>query len=901
MWRLFIDAGMADAIAGDLEEQRRRRAQRSRVRAELWLWRRSFALAWFFGRTSMGDRLRRTVRGAFAGPGGLGADIRYSLRALRRSPAYTLTVVAVVALGMTLATTVFAVVDGVLFRPLPYPAADRLVAIEPGFTNLPAPAATAANSRPVSSVSPLDLANWRKAAPDIAITAFRAQGWGGLGEGVNEPAYGGALVEANFFDTIGVQPLIGGFTPADFDREDRVRPVIISHELWQTRFRGMPDVIGQRFIGDPTAAVSWGFRVVGVMPPGFLFPSSRLAVSMIGPFVPDRAKLFDPTLRSLPEVIARVPARMSAETLAERLAAGTRATAAAFPVRGPKPANWSERGWAMQGPYDRVNVSPLSSRLGRQERPLFAAIFTAAIILLALGGLNVSGLMTARGLDRARELALRRALGASAAAVARLVFVEAMLPIAIGSIAGLALAVPLLRVGARLLPEELVLLRTQSTVGIDFRVVLFVLGSAAVLATLSAVWPIRRALTPTPALAEGGRGGTRSRSFGRAVIVVSQVAGALVLTLGGGLLVTSILAVYSHRPPIRTDGVVAMGMTMVGPGVTMGKLAPERTPRINAMLEAIRRVPGVTDVGLTDAQTLVGGGEMSWFMPPPQAGNARLVVGTHAVTPHFYRVLDPQLVMGRLPNDAELGSDAPVIVVSERVARAYWPNESPLGQTLIDQQTRTPFAVVGVVRDVRWNSWDTELASIYGPYTRLSRFPFPTVFIQTSMSASQTLALVTPAIAAADPLISVDRAGTLNDFFKDSVRQRRFQSWLFGSFAFAALVIVGSGILGLIAMSTARRTREMGIRLALGSTREGLVRLLLREQLRSVAAGVVIGSAVSIWAVRFVQTYLYEVTPYDLRVWSIAIFVIVATTVIGTLVPSLRASRTDPVDALRTD
>jgi len=175
------------------------------------------------------------------------------------------------------------------------------------------------------------------------------------------------------------------------------------------------------------------------------------------------------------------------------------------------------------------------------------------------------------------------------------------------------------------------------------------------------------------------------------------------------------------------------------------------------------------------------------------------------------------------------------------------------------------------------------------------------VFIRTQMSASQTLTEVTHAVGAVDPLISMDRAGTLQELFKDSVRPRRFQSWLFGSFALAALVIVGSGILGLIAMSTARRTREMGIRLALGSTREGLVRLLLREQLRSVAAGVVVGGAVSLWAVRFVQTYLYQITPYDRRVWSATIFVVVATTVIGTVVPSLRASQADPVDALRAE
>lgn len=900
LWRWFTDAALADAIAGDLEEQRRHRAQRSRVAAEVWFWHRSLAVAWFFGRASMQGWLGRLIRGVIAGPGGLGADIRYSARALRRSSWYALTVIAVVVLGMTLATTVFAVVDGVLFRPLPYPAANRLVAIEPGFAKLPAPASPAntSSARRINGASLLDVVNWRAAAPDTAITGFRAQPWGGLGEGVNGAPYGGALVEANFFDTIGVQPLVGGFTAADFDHEDTLRPVIISFELWQSRFHGKADVIGERFISDSTRGS--GIRVVGVMPSGFVFPSSFVPVRVIGPFVPNRARAFDPSIRNFTEVVARLPDHADAQTLGGRLETGSLVTAAAFPVRGPKPAGWTERGWAMQGAYDSVKVTALSSRLGRDERPLFAAVFAAAIILLVLGGLNVSGLMTARGLDRARELTLRRALGASAPAIARLVVVEALLPIALGSLVGLALAVPLLRVGARLLPEELVLLRAQPAVTIDLRVALFVLISALLLAMLTTIWPIRRALAPAAALAEGARATTGSRSFGRTVIVVSQVAGALVLTLGGGLLVTSILAVYSHRPPIRTDGVVVIGITMVGPGGMMGAVSPERNARMQTLIETIRRVPGVESAGLTDAQILVGGSGYP-LLNTPASAPPRMNVDMQGVTADFYRVLRPQVVMGRLPNDRELADDAAVIVVSEALARGYWPNQSPIGQTLDRIGDKKPFTVVGVVKDVRWTGWDDEIASIYGPYAQLSRFPFPTVFIRTQMSVSQTLALVTPAVAAVDPLMSMDRANTLPELFKDSVRQRRLQSWLFGSFAFAALVIVGSGILGLIAMSTARRTREMGIRLALGSTREGLVRLLLREQLRGVAAGVLVGSAVSVWAVRFVQAYLYEVTAYDRRVWLAAILVVVATAVIGTLVPSLQAGRTDPVEALRVE
>jgi predicted permease len=895
--RWVSDTALAESIAGDLEEQRRQRAARSRVLAALWFWRRWLSIAMFLGWARMKTTLIEMFRGGPRRSGRLGRDVRYSLRALQRARWYALTVIGVIALGMTLATTVFAVVDGVLFRPLPYPQADRLFAVVPGFTDLPpAPSTTSSSLGRRASASPLDVVNWQAAAPELSITGFRAQRWSGMGEGVNEVPYGFAHVQPNFFDTIGVQPRVGGFTAADFDHEDSVQPVVITHELWQSRFHGMRDVIGQTYIGDPAAG--WGFRVVGVMPEGFVFPSSRTTISVIAPLVVDRTRANDPSYRAL-DVIARVPAMSPADARA-KIEAGVAMTTAVFPARGPRPATWSERSWRMNGPYDRVTVSPLATELGSTERPLFRAVFLGAVVLLALAAINVSGLMAARGLERAHELSLRRALGASGVAIARLVFVEAAVPIVTGSIAGLMLAVPFLQVGARLLPEELVLLTPQAGLAIDARVVIFVAVSALVLAVATMIWPLRRALRVMSSQTEGTRGSARSRSIGRSVLITSQVAGALVLTLGGGLLVTSILTVYSHEPPIRTDGIVVLGAHLRGPGSRMNK-APERTPRIKTLIEAIRRVPGVEGVALTDQQTLVGGNNPSWFAVPAQASNARLMVAVQAVTSDFYRVLEPELVLGRFPTDAELDADAPVIVVSEAVARAYWPDASPLGQLLSEQPDMTPYAVIGVVRDIRWNSWDTEVASIYGPYARLSRFPHPTVFIRTRMSVSETLAVVVPEIDAVDPQMSTWRAGTLNELFADTVRPRRFQSWLFGSFAVAALVIVGAGILGLIAMSTARRTREMGIRLALGSTREALVRLLLREQLTSVGAGVVLGSLVSAWAVRFVRAYLYEITPYDPRVWALAIVVIVVTTAAGTLIPSLRASKTDPVQALRVE
>ncbi len=891
----------AETLVGDLEEAHRARvARRGVLVATILTAFEALDVAFMLVRR----RVRRPRPSASwldvkLGIGGMLADLRYAARSLRSAPWYSATAISVIALGMALATTVFAVVDGVLFKPLPYPDADQLVAIEPGFNHLPAPAPPSASSvKRVMGASLKDIADWQAAAPDAAITGFQAARWSEMGEGVNEALFGMALVQPNFFDTIGVRPLVGGLVASDFDHDEVVRPVVITYELWQSRFHGEPNVIGQTYIGDPTSR--GGFRVAGVMPRGFVFPSA-VAVSFIAPYVPSPDVLSDPTRRTIHATIARLPQGMSIAALHARVEAGMAATAAAFPTR-QKPAGFSDRGWRMEGPFDQADVLPLASALGSTERPLFRAIFLAALVLLAIGGLNVSGLMAARGLDRARELSLRRALGATGTRIARLVFLEALVPITVGAMVGLFLAAPLLHLSLRFLPENLVVLKPQTTPAIDLRVVMFVVLSAFTLALPTTIWPIRRALgTGAATPKEGSRGSTRTRSLGRTVVIVSQVAGALVLTMGGALLVTSIMAVYANTAALRTDGVIVLREHMQGPGNDGMIGSPERTTRVHALIEALQRVPGVDGVALTEGQVLDRGGGVPWWVPPPAAATSRLDVVAEAVTSDFYRVLQPQLAMGRFPTDAELESDAPVIVVSESVARTYWPNASPLGQTLNYFRVTVPFTVVGVVKDVQWNEWDTEVGSIYGPYARVSRSGYATVFIRTRKSAGQITAGATQAIAATDPLIRVTHSGTLDELFADSVRPRRFQSWLFGSFAVAALVIVGVGILGLIAMATARRTKEMGIRLALGATRDNLVGLLLREQLRAVVAGVIVGSLVSAWAVRFVKVYLYEITPYDSRVWTTAVVAILSTAAVGTLIPSLRASRVDPVQALRAE
>jgi hypothetical protein len=273
---------------------------------------------------------------------------------------------------------------------------------------------------------------------------------------------------------------------------------------------------------------------------------------------------------------------------------------------------------------------------------------------------------------------------------------------------------------------------------------------------------------------------------------------------------------------------------------------------------------------------------------------------THAVAGDYYRILQPEVVAGRAPTEGELASAAPVALVSESLVRAQWPDEDPIGRTLRGRD-RAPFEIIGVVRDVPWISWDGHSRMAYGPYGALpGRSSTVTLFIDGGGRPGVTRDVL-DALGDTTPTVGIRRAGNLIDVFVDTVRARRFRSWLFGGFAAAALVVVGVGILGLLAMSTARRTREIGIRQALGATPGSIARLFVREQMRPVFAGLAIGAIVSAWAVGFVESYLFGLTTTDARVWGAAVTLILVTAGAGALIPSLRASTTDPTMALRAE
>ncbi len=824
----------------------------------------------------------------------MGSDLTFTWRALRQTPWYSAAVIGVIALTLALATTVFAIVDGVLFRPLPYPRADRLVVVEPGFRTLPPPPPVN-GQEPRYGTSAVDLANWQAIVADAQFTAYRVQPWSGVG-GINADVAGIARVQRNFFDVVGVQPVIGGFGEGDFEPEPRVRPVILMYETWQARLGGAADIVGRTIAFDPDTG--FGLRVVGVMPKGFSFPSVRWRTDFITTFELDPKQSRDPKNRSFSEVLVRLPDGVSATELADRLTPALAATAAEFPL-GPRPEGWSENGWRRQGPYDAVSITTLGDSLGRTSRAMFLAVFGAGALLVLIAAANVSSLMTSRFWERRRELQMRRALGAGPGAIARLWAVEAFTLVAAGAAIGAAAAAPLLHLILALLPDEVVLLKPPR---LDLRVCGFIGATMVMLAALVSLAPIRRSLT-SGSTATGGSS-ERVRTSGRFVSVSGQVAAAFVLTVLGACLVGSLLTVYGRDRAITSHGVVVIEGNLRGPGGEMGT-SPERQPRGERIVEQLRRVGGVTGATLVAAQLLKNGGWGAAFRSPDRSFLIK-DADMWAVMPGFYDMLGFRVIEGRVHTDAELRSNAPLVVISQQVARAYWPNGSAVGETLSHEPPlksvfyKMPFTVIGVVAEVPWFAWDRESPIFYVPYG-FGQSPFLTFLLQTDGRQGPAIDESLRAIAQADPKVRVNLAAPLDTLFRDSISLRRFQSWLFGGFAAAALAVAGVGILGLLAMSSARRTKEIGIRCALGATPAGVRRLLVGEQLAAVVTGLVAGGAIAAWAVGFVESYVYQLSVADPRIWMAAAALILVTAGLGALLPAVRASRIDPVRALRVD
>jgi len=866
----MMDSPILDSIAGDLEEERRRRAAKSSAAARVWFWR-----AWLGIRIYSVCQRIRDVIGGLGRPGGRG-EWRATMRSLASAPAYSLTSVAVIALSMGLATTVFAVVDGVLFKPLPFTRADELVVIRPFHHD--------SSQDGPSAVSPNDVVAWRAALPDVPLTAARVPLGAPsaripIGPEINALQVQTADIDADFLRVLNVQPMLGGLAPDSFQVTSNGLPrsALLTYALWQTAFGGDPHVIGR--VVTITEQPRVAFEIDGVLPPSFVSPT-RVDAQM---FFATTALLPGAlSRRAYQEVIARIPRGQSTEVVRQRIEAAMSSV-----PPDPRAAQWAGTLLARQtAPYDRATIVPLGRYVNGWQERIALAVFAAALVLVLLGGVNVSGLVVARGCQRARDIVIRRALGAGTLTIVRFVFAEVATIVVIGTAAGVGLARPMLSVTLAVLPFDF---HPLKSVAIDWRVAAFAAIAALLGAVLMTVAPARRALGRSIAIQAESTAITRRQSPGSRANIATQVALGMTLAVGGALIVGSLIDVWQE--PVGFDRrAVAISLRL--------RRAPQAggVEDVAAMLERVRRVPGVESAGVMDAMLLQNAMQGSQVEPP--ASIQATDVGGVPITPGFFDVARPTLVAGRYPTASELQAGT-ALAVSSMVAGEFWPGAPAVGQTLT--ANGATLTVVGVVEDARYMSWDFAEGVIYEPYSTLGHSRTPNLFVRGVHGADPPIADVLAAIGSLGSWVQATRVDPLDELLAQSIRDRRFNAWLFGAFSGGALAIVLTGLLGLVAMTAAQRTREVGVRMALGATPDRVVGLLVRETAGAVVIGIVSGGLVSIWAARYLKASMYQMGVYDPRLWTAATAAMLIAAGIGAFVPALRASRIDPVRALRVD
>ncbi len=813
-------------------------------------------------------------------------DLRHALRLLHHAPGFTAVVVLTLALGICANTTIFSVVHAFLLRPLPYANADRLVSLQ-------------SRSRAAGAdlgVNFLDFRDWREDSRTLGELAFFNLRWNG---NVELPGGGGTetlkttFTTWNLFSLLGVRPLLGrDFVAAD-DEPGAAKTVLISHRLWQTAFGGERSVVGRQLRLDDTSRT-----VVGVLPADFRFPvQTDLWVPMGATF----AKSTDRTWRADQAIARLAPGVTFAQAQAELSVIAQR-------LSDRHPDSNRDVGAA---------VLPLRAATTGAVRPSLFLLLGACGGLMLIACANASQLLLARALTRRRELAVRAALGASRARIAGSVLAESTLLALAGAGGGILLAAWAVGGLVHFIPVELPFwVKIELNPGALLFAVTLALA-AGVLASAAPVWQALRA-DPLHALKEGG-GGTHARGTRtRLALTTVQVALSLVLLVGAGLLLRSLTELGAVAPGFDPRGVL---LVEINPTYRSEESSQTRIDRFSRLLERIAALPGVEAAAANNSPPFVP--QRPWNRSPltaegqsPEDQRGNPLANFQTVSPDYFRALRIPLQRGRVFAAQDALSAPRVCVVSAGLARRVWPDADPLGKRLqIGDPASTRgsvnndpwMTVVGVVGDVRHQALDGQP----GPdlYFCSQQLAWKQTHFLIRARADgpgwrQPLGLL-PAVrgevAAAAPDVGVFHGVALEREIADSLWQPRLRGWLLGFFSAAALGLAALGLHGALAYLVTQRTREIGIRMALGASRERVARLVLGESLRAVGWGLAAGGLGALGVSRALHGVLYGVGPGDPLTFAAAAGLLLAVAALASWVPARCAAGVDPAVALRNE
>lgn len=809
-------------------------------------------------------------------------DLRYAFRRLARSPAVGIVAVLTLTLGIGANAAIFGVVDGVLLEPLPYDSPDRLAAAWPG---QPLPPGILDLLR--EEADAFETLAAYAADSDVTYGADRTATLTGTGEPLRVGAVG---VSRDLFHVLGVRPGLGrGFRPgrkgapggAGAAPSDEV---VLSHGFWQRRFGGDPDVVGRRLVLDGTP-----HTVVGVMPRGFRFPSE--GTEFWHPLVSDPTDPGTYWGRWNLRAVGRLTEGMSVEAARTELRALAPRMRDAFPW--DMPADWGAD----------ADVLPLRESMVGNVRPALLLLLGAVGFVLLIACVNIGNLLLARTAGRRREAAIRTALGAGRLRLFRQLLTEALLLAGLGGAAGLLLSVWGTELLVGLLPADTPRL---AEVGTDLRVAGFALAASVLAGLLAGTLPALRAAGADPgsSLAAGGeRSGTdRGRSRLSRTLVVAEVALAVVLLVGAGLMIRSFRTLRSVDPGFRPAGVVSA--EVAPPGFRYG--SPERLRAYyGRLLGRVASLPGTRSAAVTNQLPFSGPPAGSAFLvegrPRPRGGDYPTVDRSPAVTPDYFRTMGIPLRAGRTFTEAD-DADAPrTVVIDRRMADRYWPGEDPVGQRIrLPGREDEWWTIVGVVGSVRAR----DLAAPGGPtfYRPLAQEPAGTVHLVVRAGDPDAVASsLRETVSSVDPDVPVSDIRTMEVRIATSVERPRSTTLLLAAFAIVALVLSALGIYGVISHAVARRRREIGIRMAVGARAGHVSGMVLREGGILTLAGLALGLTAA-WALaRLLSFLLYGVEPLDPAVYAAVPAVLGGVALLAAWVPARRAARVDPMVTLRSN
>ncbi len=808
-------------------------------------------------------------------------DLRYAGRIFLTKPAFTLVVILTLGLGIGANTTIFSVINSLLLKPLPFSDPDRLALVWQASINDPS------SWNIISAPNYLDWQRQNQVFANMAIFDSAGKGYNLSGDG--EPArVSGVRVSASFFDVLGVQPQLGRtFLPED-ETPGKHQVVVLSDGLWRSRYGADATLIGRTIKVEGEA-----HTVIGVMPPAFEFQIFSSPRQLWVPVVYTEG---DKDRGSNSFICI---ARLKPEVTIEQARAAMNTIGLALSEQYPKENNGVTATAILMGEFGYEE----------QQSTFFMLLAVAGFVLL-IACINVANLLMARGVTRQREFAIRAALGASRSRTVRQLLTESLLLAMAGGISGILLAVWSSNLLLKTLPQSLkaIPFRSLNSITIDFKVLAFTWGITCLTGIIFGLAPalIFSKRDVNESLQEGSRGTSAgSGAKLRQSLVILEVALALIVLTGAGLLLESMMRLVKVEPGFEASNLLIMNLSL--PQKNLYYSPPEHPQFAHDLEEQVGSIPGVVSVSAVSHLPMYGGMASRGFViegrPDPGLDNspgARYSV----VCPNYFQTMGIRLLSGREFTEQDSQNAPGVIVINEALAQRYWENEDPVGQRIKIGRfdTDAPWlTIVGVAQNVKQDGLDRQSrAEFFRPYNQAA-WPVMTIVVRTTSSPSAFLTPIKQALARVEPDRPVSGITTMNEILYNSLGERRFPMMLLLAFSFVALTLAAVGIAGVVSFSVSQRTREIGIRMALGARKSDIIKLVLNRSMGAALIGIGLGIAGSYGLTKFLSGLLFEVKPMEPNILGIVAVILVGVAFLACYLPARRAAKVDPMITLRCE